>query len=496
MFPFRKAKRVAALILLCTLAMPLMSCRSILRGDDGHELTRLNAGMTLVNHRVKPASTVVGGKPLTLEDCRRIALSNNLELGVARLEELTKNAIAYSLKTRILPHFLFTGDLGERNNLRFSYSDVFGQEGVPPKTTTGPLSTGVTSFSTGHERSTWVYTLETRWSPMDAALAYYLMKSGANDTLKSGHHKVRVAQKLVEVVDTAYFRLLSLQECLPSATQLVSIRREIRTKTSKLLENRLVKTEDYHRAEQKDIRAQQLLSRVQTEIETQRNALASVMAISPDYSVDGGFRVEGILYKPTFEAPIYDMELMAVQNRPEAYEAGLTHLNSVNDLNRTIVKYVPKVTGFWRYSRDKDKFLYDNVWKDVGIAIYFDLADWLSNVVEWKAASINAEKTQREIGAIALGIASQVRGAALKYHAALQDLNYSQASVGSFRRLLSAVEDQYSLRDVQKITVEETRADLIEAKLTSTRALGEANATLAELQSSMGTNYQEAGSSR
>jgi outer membrane protein len=430
----------------------------------------------------------VGRRSMTLEDCRSIALANNLELGVSRIEELTRDAIAYSLKTKLLPHFFFTGDLSQRSALRYSYSDVLGQEGVPPRIGSG---TGVTSFSTGHERSTWVYTFETRWSPTDVALAYYLMKSGTNDRLKAHHHKVRVAQKLVEAVDTAYFKLLGLQECLPLAEQLVSIRRGIRTKTSKLLDEKLFKAEDYLRAEQRQIRSEQLLSRLQTEIEIQRNALASAMAVSPEYSVDGGFLVVGSLSKPDFERPLSDLELTAVRNRPEAYEAGLTHLNSVNDLNRTIVKYVPKVTGFWRYSRDKDKFLYDKDWKDIGVAIYFDLADWLSNVVEWKAARLNSEKTHREIGAVAVGISSQVRGAALKYHVSLQDLKYSEAAAASFGRMLKTMEDRYSMRDVEKLAVEETRADLIENRITRMRALGETNAAFAELQSAMGTNYQE-----
>jgi outer membrane protein TolC len=488
----RECKRAATVAFLGFLVLQLMSCRSFLRGNDDMTFTRLTAEMMLVQHRVKPATAVVGRRSMTLEDCRSIALANNLELGVSRIEELTRDAIAYSLKTKLLPHFFFTGDLSQKSPLRFSYSDVLGQEGVPPRIGSGS-GTGVTSFSTAHEKSTWVYTFETRWSPTDVALAYYLMKSGTNDRLKAHHHKVRVAQKLVEAVDASYFKLLSLQSCLPLAEQLVSIRRENKTKMARLLEDRLFKAEDYLKAEQRQIRAEQLLSKLQTEMEIQRNALASVMAVSPDYSADGGFLVVGGLFKPDFELPFSDMELTAIRNRPEAYEAGLTHLNSVNDLNRTIVKYGPKLTGFWRYSRDKDKFLYDKEWKDIGVAIYFDLADWLSNVVEWKAARLNSEKTHREIGAVAVGISSQVRAAALKYRASLQELKYSEAAAASFGRMLKAMEDRYSVRDVEKLSVEETRGDLIEAKLNTTRALGETNATLAELQSAMGTNYQEGG---
>jgi len=49
---------------------------------------------------------------------------------------------------------------------------------------------------------------------------------------------------------------------------------------------------------------------------------------------------------------------------------GLTHVNSVNDLRRTIVKFFPTITGFWRYSRDKDKFLYEKEWKEAALGIF------------------------------------------------------------------------------------------------------------------------------
>lgn len=147
------------------IALPmLMSCRSALidrfHAADELEVTRKNSALTLVNHRNRPATAILGKRTLNLEDCRGLALTNNLELQAARLDEFAKAAIADSNRGKILPHFLFTGDLSEKSALRFSYSDVLGKEGLPPNI--GGGGTGVTSFSTGHERSTWYYTVEAR----------------------------------------------------------------------------------------------------------------------------------------------------------------------------------------------------------------------------------------------------------------------------------------------------------------------------------------------
>ena len=371
----------------------------LFRGEDPELLTQANTDAALVHHRFVPPSVVAGKRVLTLEDCRAIALANNLDLQVARIDEITKQRVLSSTRTKMLPHILFSGDLSHRDNLGFAYSDVLGQEGVQPRK--DPTGTGVTSYSTGHERSTWRYILETRWSPTDAALAYYLSKSSGNDRLAAHYQKVRVAQKLIATVDGAFFRLLALQECLPLAGQLYASRSVVAVRTRTALEKKLLGVEDWNKAQQNALRGRRILSKIRVEILKQRNILASVMGISPDQCADGGFCVTGLLEPPCFSMKLCDMELSAVRNRPEAVVAGLGHLNSTNDLKRCIVKYYPKVSGFWKYARDKDKFLYNKDWKEIGFSISFDLLDWLTNVQEFRAARSNAVKTAREIGTVA-----------------------------------------------------------------------------------------------
>lgn len=496
-FQFQGSAKGAKLALVCFGLALLASCRSAMldpfRTGDYLPITDATSAMTLVKHRVKPATAVTGKRFLSLEDCRAMALRNNLDLQAARLEEVTKEAIRYSSQTRLLPHFIFSGDLSERDNQRFAYSEVLGREGTPAGAGTAGAAdaTGVTNYSYGHERSTWYYVLETRWSPTDAALAYYVTKSGANDRTRAHYQKLRVAQKLTEIVDAAFCRLLALQESLPLAENLVRIRSEILRKGGQLLEERLARTEDYARAEQKAARARRLLSRIRNDIEVERNTLASAMALSPDYSVDGGFQVVGTLSRPVFNADISDMEMTAVRRRPEAYDAGLSYMNSVNDVKRTIVKYFPKISGYWRYACDKDKYLYNKNWKEVGISIYFDFVEWLANVDESKASQFKAAKSEREMGAVALGITSQVRVAALKYFDGMEELQSAETTLGSLRRVVQAAEARLSMQDVERLVVEEVRGDLLEAKVGRMRTLGEVNATLAALQSSMGTNYNE-----
>jgi len=498
----------AVLITLCQIAL-LTSCRhvawvrpspgivgslrSILSAPfcpvDAEQFTKANSTLVLLNNRAKPASVALGKKHLSLEDCRSLALANNLDLQVARLDEFTKNALVYSNKTKMLPHFAFSGDLSDRDNPPYSYSDVLGQEGRTPEPSQG--GTGVTNFSTSHERSTWRYILETRWSPTDVALAYYVTRSTCNDRLKSYYQRVRVAQKLIGVVDAAYFRLLSFQECLLLAEKHAAIRSAIAAKMRRLFEKKLVSVDDYNKSRQQEIRAERHLARIRNQIEKQRNLLASAMGVSPDYCVDGGFKLIGQLDSPVFDMELCNMELTAVQNRPEAFEAGLSHLNSVNDLRRTIVKYFPKVSGYWRVTRDKDKYLYNKDWKEGGMSVYFDILDWFSNMSESHAAGFNSAKTYRELGTVALGITSQVRINALQYHDAMDELRSAESALRGTKEVFSIAQRRSSKEDLDRISEQEAEANVVLDKLERTKALGEANAELAELYAAMGTNYKE-----
>ncbi len=119
-----RVKQAVLVLLMCSVLMTA-SCRSTLwsRPDEpgmaqfaamssppqiGHEgLTRAVGTITLQTHRFTPARDVAGKSALNLQDCRSLALQDNLSLVVARLEEFTKKAIETTEASKMLPHVLF-----------------------------------------------------------------------------------------------------------------------------------------------------------------------------------------------------------------------------------------------------------------------------------------------------------------------------------------------------------------------------------------------------
>ncbi len=443
----------------------------------------------ILQYRKKPVSAETGRTLLTIEDCRNLALSNNLDLQVEIIDEAVKNAVKQSQRVKALPHLILSGELSERDNQRWAYSEVLGQEGITASP--GERGTGVTNFSNSHQRNTWRYSMETRWSPTEAALAYYLFDSSSNDRLKAHFQTMRVGQRLVGGVEAAFYRLLGLTESLPLAERLLGLRASVSAKTGELLKQKLLEREDYYRTKQNLLRAERLQAKIRIDVRKQRNVLASAMGISPDLCLDGGFGLVGELCVPSLPADVCELELQAINSRPEAYMAGLAHVNSVNDLRRTIVKYFPTVTGFWRYTRDKDKFLYEKEWKDVGVMVSMDLLEWLANTRDSKATKVNTIKTHRQIGSVALGIVSEVRVAALEYVDSLDALANRERALQEAEKMREVIKGRASMEEAHKVAFQEAEGDVLQERIGKIEALAEANAASAKLRTALGANYSK-----
>jgi outer membrane protein TolC len=488
--------------------VPLISCQSLLservksptpslsaikdgvvdpvRKGNETGISLFKSAREMVDKRVRPATTVTGKKQLTLHDCRSLALANNLDLRVSQFQELAKRSIEYSAKTKMLPNFLVSTELAERDNIPYTYSDQGGLQGYPPTFSGGG---SISNWAVGHERNTFRVLMETNWSPTDSALAYYLSRSSVNERMRAHYQRVRVAQKVLGVVDASYFRLLSLQDARPKAERLVQLRSRLIQDAEQLFERKLINVEDYHRHRRNLGKARNLKEKLINDIQRQRNLLASALALSPDTCVDG-FCVIGELCPP-IPVCASEFEMAAIRNRPEAIQSGLNHLNSVNDYKRTLVKYIPRFNVYWRQTYDKDKYQYNSLWRDVGGQLQFDFVQWVSNLNESNAARTLVASTETEIGNVAIGIASQVRTAVLAYLDAVAELKRTQDSLNSSNRVIRIVEQRLTKNATDKISVDEARADTINDEIEQLRALGEVNATLAELNSATGVNYNE-----
>ncbi len=188
---------------------------------------------------------------------------------------------------------------------------------------------------------------------------------------------------------------------------------------------------------------------------------------------------------------VWDMERTGLKNRPETYKSVLNYLKSVNDVKRTVLKYLPHVTGFCRYTRIEDKSMYEKDQKEYGFNVRADLLDLWATMDEACAAKLKSDGTDKAFDSAASQVISQVRFSALRYFDAQAMVASATESLNTVREFLQMAIRKEGAGDLNKLAVEEARANVLEKTIEMSRSLGEANATLVELQSNMATNYNE-----
>lgn len=479
--------RLVWVLLLAALSILLASCNTSLV-----HLRQGSAAHVLKMYRARPLAVANFGRTdVTLQDCRRLALHNSLDLHTAAWEEQIKKNEYKSQLVRTLPKMEGRYELTQRDRPAFSRSDVFNQEGAFEVVGPGP-GTGVTNFSTGREHFSRTWHVEMKWSPMDAAIAGYLARIKCNEGSHARYQRVRVAQQLIATVTAAFFRLLALNEALPKAQALEQNRQAIVKDLKELSKARLVEAEEYIVAQTLLAEAKARHSELYTEIGRQRELLAVAMNICPDARMEVKGRLMPLprrcLDPPTLEAA-------ALVNRPECYQADLTHINSAEDRRRLFVELFPRFEGFIGYYRDENKFLLNKNWIDGGMRITWDLMEFSSDLLQETAAKERVAKTDKERSLISVGILSQVRLQTLKAVTALDEFKeMTELKTQAQEKLKLAydteqVTDRRAPQRIMRLNRQRALCDLLQTEIDRIRSVGEVHAALANLEAAVGSNY-------
>ena len=451
-----------------------------------------NATLVLQKYRARPLSAIHGNaEELTINDCIRLAIQYNLDIQTQIWDEQVKKSLAKSDLLRMFPRMEGKYEVTQRDRPAFSRSDVLNQEGAYEVTGPG-AGTGVTNFSTGRERFARSWNAQLKWSPVDAAMARYNWRIKKNEATYARYQRVRVAQQLIGTVGAAFYRLVALGESAAKAKALVENRESIVEDLRALVKDRLVTNEEYLDAAALLAQAKGQLAGIYVDIRRQRELLASSMNVSPDSC----FRVAGGLFPiPQIGLDPCKLEAAALVNRPEAYQSDLTFINSLGEQKRLMAKCFPRVEGFIGYFRDENKFIMNRNWFDGGMRITWDLMEFTSDLLQYKASKEKIARTDSERALISMGILSQVKLRFLdavrareeaKKFAEIREKARDNLRVARERE---DVTERGSSRRVVHIARQRAMCDLLQAEVDLTLAAGEVHAAMANLQAAVGTNY-------
>ena len=462
------------LILLGSCLM-LTSCAWVVGEKMDHTaLSRVAAEQAYAEMLTVPVKADRGQvlEAFTLKQCREMALANNLSLHIARLEQINRTHLSWAEWSKMLPHVILAAKFDQGDNIL--YGDLLGDS----------------YWSEFYARSSWHLFLETRWSPTDVALAYYTARNAGNRLLQSFYDRVRLSQKIIETVEVSFFRLLTIQECLPLARDLVALRSDVTNRMERLLRERLAAPDDYEKALNDEMKAYHELAELKVQFERHANVLANhIGKARRSDDADPSTLVKGDLTSPRANEIPQEPEITALKNRPEIVALGLKQQEMHNELSKSIVKNFPRVSLFWRYLRDPYHHRRHHDGQQAGLLLYLDLVETLAQLKETQAAHNQRLRAELELKAITLAVASQAGVAAKKYQMAVEKAALVKKATAASERALKAAEQRALGRSLSDIGEKKARANLTAQRIELVKAIGEANVCLSELKCAVGTNY-------
>jgi len=344
-----------------------------------------------IRNRTVPDDTVH-----TLHWCIKTALTQNLDLKAAELQQAILNERKTAAVMGMLPDLNLNYRLGSRSN----------EPGARSESITTGIQTLEPSKSSEEEES--LFNTELMFGLLDFGLSYYNSIQESDKALQEEKQRRRTAQNLMLDVARAYFRVASIQYQMSTIKDLIDRAEDAEAliddlRTSKKIGPLAALTK---------IKALKKLKQRLTEYRrSYENAcinLSSLMGFAPVNEL----RVDTAILETfnNIEVPeIEILEQVALDERPELYQLDIeSHITAV-EARKSMLMMFPNVRLFVNFTDSSNQFLYNQSWWDVALGSVYNLLKLPSEIYNYSALEIQLKELDTQTMALSIGIMAQVR---------------------------------------------------------------------------------------
>ncbi len=281
--------------------------------------------------------------------------------------------------------------------------------------------------STSEQRYRALNRLGLSWSLLDFGVAYYRTQQKADQVLMAEERRRKVAQNVLQDVRNAYWRALGAQRLKPQVDVLLERTQRALTAAREAQARGLLPRQEILAYQRALLDSIYLLTVRRQDLEFSQAELAALMSLPPGSPLVLADTPETPL--PPLNGDLSRLERLALEQRPEIMEEWYHKRVNENDLKIAKAQLWPNVTLDLSSQYDSNKYLYNNVWSQVGVQVSVNLL----RLLQWPSlnAAQQAQANTDDMRRIALSMAvlTQVRVGALRYQLALQEVNFSDDSL-------------------------------------------------------------------
>lgn len=219
-----------------------------------------------------------------------------------------------------------------------------------------------------------------------------------------------------------------------------------------------------------------------------RNELANLMNVSPEIEFKLLLPAEEDLTMPRFNADLEQLEIVALDQRPEMREEIYRSRISAAEKRKVLLRALPGLELGARRNYDSNSFLRHNWWREVSLNVSANIVELLTlneKLDQAESQIIAGDLRRLSVGAAVL---SQVRISVAQYLSAQEELNRRRELSAIEVRILELVETNASNDNESQLERIRTRATSISSRLERHKAYADAQTSFGRLLVSLGVD--------
>ena len=362
--------------------------------------------------------------PIDFHEAAARALKYNLDYKLKLMETALSRSLHDVSTYEMLPRLVAGAGYSSRNNDSGGTSVLI----EPPRSVS-------LNPSTSQERSHTMSNLSFSWNALDFGVSYLRAQQKADQVLMAEERRRKVIQNVLQDVRNSYWRAVGAQKLLPRVEGLLE-RVNTALERAKAIEKQGIMPQaqvlGYQRAL---LDAVSTLTLRRQDLELAKAELRALMSVEP--GVEFTLAEQNELALPRVSVDVEKLERLALEKRPEIMEEWYRKRVTENDIKAAKVLLWPNISldAGWQY--DSNKYLYNSTWFDTGIRVSWNLLKLTQYPALKKAHQAQNDTDDMRRLALSMAVLTQVRVGLQRYNLSLQELKFSEESLGVDKRLLN-----------------------------------------------------------
>lgn len=289
--------------------------------------------------------------------------------------------------------------------------------------------------STSQERDRSLANLTFSWNVLDFGVSYYRAQQKADQVLMAEERRRKVVQNVLQDVRNSYWRALGAQKLIGRVDALLTRVQEALEQARKVEKEGLMPQAQVLAYQRALLDAVNLLTLRRQDLELARAELTALMSVAPGTPYTLSDEKEVSL--PAVPGNLSELELLAMQKRPEIMEEWYRRRVTENDIKAAKILLWPNLSIDTGLQYDSNRFNYNSHWAETGVRLSWNIL----KLAQWPAlqrAQENQNKTDdmRRM-ALSMAVLTQVRVGVQRYGLSLAELKFAEESLRVDQRLLN-----------------------------------------------------------